>query len=105
MFKLKIAGKHGGDQCAPYDIELDRVYTVDDFVKTVLSNRPNEWGYIFIDGVRTVFGDPCLTYSDGQIKSVSNEFKNFIDSTVKAAKASGGWTRMDYVLKVFVKGG
>ena len=37
MFKMYMAGKERGDCTAPYNVELDKAYTVNEFVHTVLT--------------------------------------------------------------------
>lgn len=96
MFKLHQLRPEGGDCTAPYAVDLGGEYTVREFIRDVLLDK-REWGYIGIDiGHNSIFGDPCCEYSHGGLKtSLPAEF---LTMKVVSAKASGGWSRMDYLL-------
>lgn len=107
MFRLIKKGKERGDCTAPYEVELDKEYTVLEFIQTVLSNNPNEWGYIGIksndkDGI--IFGKPKCEYSYGKIlggiETLPLLFLEFLNDKVLSVSADGGWSRMDYLLEV-----
>lgn len=99
MFKLKQAGREGGDCTAPYDVILDKEYTVKEFVETVVS-RDGEWGYIGIAAKGSIFGDPHCEYKWGKLLyDLPEEIHN---KKVISAKAHGGWSRMDY--RLYLKG-
>lgn len=98
MFKLKQTGSERGDCTAPYDVILDKPYTVKEFISAVLTERSDEWGSIGIDNGHTIFGSPRMDYKKGV--GEYEPLKNFFDKPVKSATASGGWTRMDYLLTV-----
>lgn len=90
-------GAVGGDCTAPYKVEIDSDMTLKDFVQCVLAQYPKEWGYIGIKSGNSIFGEPKIEYSKGIIKT-----ENF-DAEIKRKKvvsayASGGWSRMDYLL-------
>ena len=72
--------------------------TVGEFVQSVLTNEPEEWGYIGIYDGKSIFGDPCCSYKYGKILSKLPE--NVMDKVILSANASGGWSRMDYILKI-----
>lgn len=92
-----------GDCICGYGIILDREYTVKDFIDTVLTERTYEWGYIGIydqsDFVGRHFGNPNVEYSHGKI-TTDNFTEDILSKEVKDVSASGGWSRMDYILKV-----
>lgn len=95
MFNLQPCGCEGGDCTRPYKVILDRAYTVRTFIETVLNERGNEWGDIIINNA---YGKPSIEYRYGKLQ---NELKkSVLDKPVISVKASGGWTRMDYVIKV-----
>ena len=98
MFKLIQKRPEGSDCTAPYEVQLNGKYTVESFVNDVLLVK-NEWGNIGIDDGRSVFGDPVIQYADGYLKD-----EHFPESVrnlkVCSARASGGWSRMDYILTV-----
>lgn len=92
-----------GDCICRYGIILDREYTVKDFIDTVLSERAGEWGYIGIydqsDFVGRHFGNPNAEYR--YEKLVSDNFpEDILNKEIKSVSASGGWSRMDYILHI-----
>lgn len=103
MFRLIQSTPVSGDCTCGYNVKLDREYTVKDFIDTVLSERNGEWGYIGIynqsafDGRH--FGNPNMEYRYGKIVT-GNFTEDVLSKEVKDVSASGGWSRMDYVLKV-----
>lgn len=97
MFKLTQLSPEGSDCTAPYSVELDREYTVAEFVEAVLS-RTREWGHVNITNGDDYFGDKICEYSHGDLKGeVPEAFK---DLKVISARAHGGWSAMDYYLIV-----
>lgn len=98
MFNLQQCGREGGDCTAPYKVILDRSYTVRTFIDAVLNGRSTEWGYIGINDGHTIFGNPSCEYRYGKLQNAMNEC--VLDKAVISVKASGGWTRMDYLIKV-----
>lgn len=98
MFRF-VHLRDNGDATANYDITLDREYTVQEFIITVLANRPREWGYI---GIRSnsidgqFLGDPRMEYRRGTILSALPN--DILSKKIKSVSASGGWSNMDYLL-------
>lgn len=48
MFRLRQSGPDRSDATAPYEVLFPKEYTVDQFLRDVLENRSDEWGYIRI---------------------------------------------------------
>lgn len=94
MFRLHGAGRERGDCTAPYHVELDKVYTVDEFVHTVLTRK--EWGYIGIYCKGTIFGEPKCEYRYDKLLYALPD--DVLDKKIVKAEADGGWSRMDYLL-------
>ena len=94
MFEMYIVGDIGGYCTARYDIILDKSYTVNEFINAVLTN--NEWGCIGIYCKGTVFGKPCCRYN--RDKLLSRLPDNTLSKKVVKARATGGWSQMDYIL-------
>lgn len=44
MFSLRISGPTAGDCTAPYSVQLDKEYTVEELVNAIITNRSDEWG-------------------------------------------------------------
>ena len=97
MFKLTQLRPEGSDCTAPYGVELNGEYTVAEFITDVLKDE-REWGYIGIDDGKAIFGNPCREYKGGKMLSTLPD--DFLTMKVTRARASGGWSRMDYLLKV-----
>ena len=95
---IYVAGPFG-DATSTYSVRINKSsMTVEDFITTVIEENPKEWGYIGIKNEDETFGNPRMKYRWGKYDSSSMEgVKNAI---VKSAKASGGWSRMDYLLEI-----
>lgn len=94
MFRFYQTGPTRGDCTSPYEVAMDKEYTVNEFVQEVLTQK--EWGYIGIYCQGEIFGDPKCEYSnDKLLYSLPNEYLN---KKVVKVKADGGWSRMDYLL-------
>lgn len=94
MFKLYSAGEVRGDCTAPYNVKLDKEYTVNEFINAVLTK--NEWGYIGIYCQGTFFGEPKCEYRYDKLLYTLPD--NVLNKNVIKVKADGGWSRMDYLL-------
>lgn len=103
MFRLIRSTPICGDCTCGYDIKFDREYTVKDFIDHVLSERTNERGHIGIYNptcfVGKHYGHPNVEYRYGKIID-DNFADDILSKQIKSASSSGGWSRMDYVLKV-----
>lgn len=98
MFELTQCGKERGDCTAPYSVNLKKEYTVSEFVKDVVSNRGDEWGYFIIDDGETIFGSPRFEYRWGELLSTFPE--EILNKRIKSVKADGGWGSMDYIIEI-----
>ena len=95
--ELRQIGRAGSDCTAPYEVIIHGKCTVREFVECVLTHH-KEWGYIGIsDG--SIFGNPRIEYARGTI-TTENTLKDIKDYIVVKALASGGWSRMDYLLTI-----
>jgi hypothetical protein len=90
MFKLKQSTPTGGDCTAGYSVELDKDYSVKDFIENVLTIK-GEWGYISIKGKSS------CEYKYGKL--LSELPPDLLVVKVLNVKASGGWSRMDYYIE------
>lgn len=89
--KFKQLREAGGDCCAPYEVLLNRECTLREFVDCIIKNE-REWGYVRL-------GDRKAEYRYGRI--LSNEFsESELESTIETVISNGGWTRMDYVVRL-----
>lgn len=89
---FKIYASHN-DCTDSYYVDLDRPYTVGEFIDTIFKKRPNEWGNIKIRCVST------CSYKQGKV--TSNEFtQGILSASIKNVEAHGGWSRMDYTISI-----
>lgn len=99
-FKMICTGGPFGDCCCSYDVALDKEYTVEEFQQEVLKEKPEEWGEFSIvtDFKHRLSLDNC-EYKSGKI---TKGFKNPDQkkARIKEIKARGGWTAMDYFIKL-----
>ncbi|MBS9774591.1 MAG: hypothetical protein KGV59_05475 [Tenacibaculum sp.] len=93
MIKLTQNTRVGGDETTGYSVELTKEYTVKKFVDEVVSNE-GEWGSIIVNND---YSSVCK-YKWGKL--LSELPLDVLDKKVVSATASGGWSRMDYLLTV-----
>lgn len=99
MFKFVHVGGPYGDCTSSYHLELDKKYSVGEFIETVLKEMPDEWGYIGIYFKGNVFGYPQCEYNHGVILD-SSFSKDQLTFEIENVHASGGWSRMDYLINL-----
>lgn len=99
MIKLTQNTPTGGDCTAGYVVTLDKEYTVEELIKEVLTR--NQWGYIGIyNEGQALFerGTPNCEYRQDRL--VTEMQKEVLPMKIKSVMASGGWSRMDYVIRL-----
>lgn len=91
-----------GDGTTAYKIILEKQCTVKEFITTILSSYSDEYGYIGIENKTEPFlGKPKIEYSKGKLIGTIAELELMpLDSKIINVRARGGWTSMDYVLKI-----
>lgn len=99
MFEL-IKISDNCDCTANYIVNLDRTYTVKEFIEEVLSTKKDESGYFLIFNPKTyrTFDRPKCRYRYGSIISESFS-ENILQKTIKEIHANSGYTRTDYTIK------
>lgn len=99
MIKLTQTSETFGDCTALYSVELSKPYTVKEFIKEVLKRK--EWGYIGIENRfgESIFGDPNCEYK-GKTIITENLPEEILSQPIKKVRASGGWSRMDYIIEI-----
>lgn len=87
------------DCTAPYEVTDFKAKTVGEFVNEVVASRPKEWGTISVKHDGMFCGPKICEYRYGKVLGkIDDVFRDReIEPTVFA---SGGWTRMDYKLKL-----
>lgn len=96
VFTLRSIGPMGSDCTGPYAVELQKEATVQEFIDAVVADT-TEWGQITVH-TEGSHKRPFALFKHGAI-DIQNGMKEVLGNTVKHARASGGWTRMDYVLE------
>lgn len=80
------------DETAPYHVTDYEATNAADFVSEVLTENPNEWGYIRVEG----FGE--IEYQDGKVLGkIPEKWKQI---PIGDVNSSGGWSRMDYKVSI-----
>lgn len=98
MFRLRQCTPESSDCTCGYSVELDKEYTVREFVDTVLRERSNEWGNFYIGDKSPIFNNPEYRYRYGKLlKEIPVDI---LDMRIASVDASGGWTRMDYQMSL-----
>lgn len=93
--RLVKIGEEGIDGIAPYKVKRGRAYTAGELIAEILATRPGGWGSI------TVWCGSMkerVDYRDGKTDGTIPELLGSM--TVTGARASGGWSRMDYDITV-----
>lgn len=99
MIKLTQNTPTGGDCTARYTVTLDKEYTVKEFIDEVLTR--NEWGCVGIYNEGQAWfdsGTPNCEYSRGKL--ITEMPLEVLERKIESVTASGGWSRMDYVIKL-----
>lgn len=98
-FKLIQIGNECGDCTASYEVTVTENGTVGDFIDAVIGHCSNEWGYIGIKADEHIFEKPNIEYRYGKIIN-RDALKAFESLPFKKIIASGGWSRMDYLIEL-----
>jgi hypothetical protein len=98
MIKLTQTSETFGDCTALYSVQLDKPYTVKEFIDEVLTKE--EWGYIGIEDKYgdSIFGNPNCEYKRNEL--ITEMPVEVLDKVIVKVRASGGWTRMDYNITI-----
>lgn len=99
MFTITQCTPTAGDCTAGYRVDLDKEYTLQEFIDVILTNKKDEWGMIRIVKRNCPwYCCPSIGYRYGNITNTPNIPKKFFDYKVKSVTARGGWTAMDYIV-------
>ena len=116
IFKLVYKSGPHGDECTTYYIKfLENKVTLSDFLQEV-KNIDQEWGTIYLDvpNVKTYdlpyateserYKEIKIEYKYGNIITDRSEFSSYldlyIDQDYKNMFANGGWSYMNYFIKI-----
>lgn len=97
---LKFIQTHatGSDCTAPYDVKLDKPYTVGEFINEVLTTCPNDWGFFDVRRKGSVYFTRMVRFAYNYGKMECSIPEEFASLPIKDVNASGGWSRIDYNL-------
>ena len=99
MFRLIQCTPTRGDCTAGYEVDLDKEYTLQEFIDAILTNKKDEWGEIKIAKRNCPwYRHPSIGYRYGNITSKPNIPEKVFGYKVKTVTANGGWTAMDYIV-------
>ena len=88
----------GSDYCALYEVTDFKASTVREFVKEVLTSFPREHGTFKIDHDDLFPTFRYYEYADGKMKTALHPL--VADLEVDSVKSYGGWSLMDYIIKI-----
>lgn len=88
MMKFIQTHSTGSDCTAPYDIILDHKYTFGELVDEILAK--GEWGSIKVESIR-------FEYQNSKCGEYPESLRQYI---VKEVKSAGGYSNMDYYVKL-----
>lgn len=95
------------DCTASYNIDLDKSYTVGEFINAVLVNKKAEWGHIVI--LKDITMDitaprkSICEYEYGKVINQTEMTDEMLNCKIVTALASGGYSNMDYYLYLETK--
>lgn len=92
------------DCTAPYDVILDKSYTVAEFIWEVLTTHTNEWGEFNIRQKGSSWLD-CMAVVEYRYGKLENRYREkteipeiIASLPIEEVKARGGWSAMSYDL-------
>ena len=85
----------GSDETAPYSVTEFKAKTVGEFINEVLESYKGDWGDFYVSNPN--FRAHC-EYRYGKIVSPISDNAN--EYEIESVTSSGGWSRMDYFIKV-----
>lgn len=81
-----------------YSIQLEKEYTITEFIEEILRTKSNEWGCFAING-ETHHGGFRIEYLWGKLKKeIPQKYANALIAEVNSC---GGWTQMNYSIRTF----
>ena len=99
MIKFMQTSEVFGDCTANYDVKLNKPHTVGEFINLVLIERKGEWGKFEIYNPDVSWLDyERYEYRYGILKDAI--LKEIHEKKIISIEAHGGWTQMDYLLKL-----
>ena len=85
-----------GDATSSYDVSVPKGMTLEEFIKAILDEHPDEWGDIKLGWGK----DPLIEYNRGELYNPHPSLTENLSKEVVEVKASGGWSLMTYIIKL-----
>lgn len=102
MFTLRQSGPIGGDETAMHSVNFDNpheLHTIGQFMDDLLKGHSGDWGSVEVRGsTRPGYTVVSLSYSHGHTEEQFAD--EILKQEIKSISASGGWSRMDYLIFV-----
>lgn len=101
--RFKQTGPERGDCTTPYEVVLDRTYTVGEMITAIHTENEQEFGSIkTYEGEAPFWGigkEKVLEvhYGSGHIKTLTGD-RTILDKPVTKVVADGGWGQMHYFI-------
>lgn len=94
MIKFSQSTPVGGDCTCGYDVEMDKEYTVGEFINDILADKKKEWGSFYIYTGPSVFKYVGFGYHYGELRvPICNEI---LEKKIEKVSARGGFSNMNY---------
>lgn len=103
MEKIKITKEYlstGGDEISHYKAKFENNPTLEEFVDWILKENPREWGYVRSKWIPGQGDEKYVEYSHGKIVKLCDNYSEIKNKTIELCAMDGGWTAMDYVVKI-----
>lgn len=98
MFELIRNTPMGEDCSVGYCVNLDKEYTLQEFIDTVLAIK-DKWGNIkIVKRGCAWYNYPTIRYRYGEITIEPNLPEKVYSYKVKSVSARGDWSTMDYIV-------
>ena len=97
MIRFEQVSETFGDCTANYIVNLDKPYTVSEFVEMVLTDRKGEWGRFKIYEPNVSWLEyKSFAYRYGKLEGRPIP-EDIMKRKIVGVKANGGWSAMDYL--------
>ncbi len=99
MFKLVQSGPTGGDETAMHSVQFSGpIPTLGEFMEDLIANHSGDWGCLDIrDEHANKIGGAFYSHGTFESDNIPDVIKKH---RIQRISASGGWSRMDYLVKV-----
>lgn len=106
MIEFKDTKRRDEYQYKVLNVILDKQYTIREFIDTILSERPNEWGRFKTENIENKFLHHAYTtyYEKGYLKPSPNSYfpRGILDKVIKSvtARTESDFNHIDYDIEI-----